>query len=96
MVYLMDWELPVENLQEAVMAYRRIAEDPTDGVDITLYWMADTTDGRYRGVAIVDVASEEALYEFFAAVEPIAEVRLTPTVSGDQVLKIWEKHLASE
>ncbi len=95
MVYVMEWEFPVDKLQEAVFAYKELRESLADEIEAELYWTADTSGGKYRGVAIVKVDSDEALYEFFGLIERIAQVRFAPAVAGDAVLEIWQKQLTS-
>jgi hypothetical protein len=95
MVYVMEWEFPVDKLQEAVFAYKGLRENLADEIEVDLYWTADTSGGKYRGVAIVRVDSAEALYEFFGLIERIAQVRFAPAVAGDAVVQIWEKQLIS-
>ena len=93
MVYVMEWQFPVDKLQEAVFAYKELTESLSDEIEVELYWTADTSDGQYRGIAIVKVDADAALYEFFGLIERIAEVRFTPAVGGDAVLEIWQKQL---
>ena len=94
MIYVIEWEFPVDKLQDAAFAYEGLTADLGSKLDIELYWMADTMEGRYRGIGIARVESDEALYEFFAALEPIASVRFTPAVGGDDVIAMWHKRLA--
>lgn len=95
MVYVMEWEFPVDKLQEAVFAYKELTEGLADEIEAEIYWTADTSGGQYRGVAIVKVDSDEALYEFFGLIERIARVRFTPAVTGEAVLDIWQKQLTA-
>ena len=95
MVYVMEWEFPVDKLQEAVFAYKDLTESLSDEIELDLYWTADTSDGQYGGIAIVKVDSDAALYEFFGLIERIARVRFTPAMAGDAVLEVWQKQLTA-
>jgi hypothetical protein len=95
MKFVMHWEIPADKWQEAMFAYVAVTEGRQKGVTLDLYWETDLSDGKYRGIGIADVESEEALFEFFNVVGGVAHVRLTPALSGDPLKARWRKQLSS-
>jgi hypothetical protein len=93
MKFVMHWEVPVEKWQDAMFAYSDLVSGGQKGLEVDLYWAADASDGNYRGIGIMEVESEEALFEFFNVVGGIARVKLTPAVGGEPLRKLWQEEL---
>lgn len=93
MKYILYWDIPVDKRQEAMMAYWEIAQAADKGMTLDPYWTADSSEGEYRGVGILDVAWEDALYDFFGIAAGIADLQLVPAVSGERVMALWQKEL---
>ena len=93
MKYIMYWDIPVGKRRDASLAYSEILRGGVDGVQVELYWTADSSDGKYHGIGILEAESGEAIYKLFGALQDVAEVQLVPAVGGEQLLELWQKEL---
>ena len=93
MKYIMYWDIPVEKRRDANLAYSEIVRGGVDGLQVELYWIADSSDGKYHGIGILEAESGEAIYKLFGALQDVAEVQLVPAVGGEQLLELWQKEL---